>query len=172
MSDPFEDSLAEGGPHHLLALLVGDWEGVTRTWFEPGKVAEESPQRGTIRSILGGRFVVHEYESAVGGESLSGMALIGYHVGRGRFEVAWVDTFHMGSGVMFAEGERSVRGFSVRGHYGDPAGGPPWGWRTEFEQPDPDTLVITAYNISPDAVEALAMQTRYHRSTRPANLRL
>ncbi len=51
MNDPFEQSRTEG-LHHRLSLLAGEWEGLTRTWFEPGKLADESPTRGVMRLIL------------------------------------------------------------------------------------------------------------------------
>ena len=59
--DPFEESSSPGGAHHRLNLLAGDWEGTTRTWFEPGVLADESPMAGRIRPLLGGRFIRHEY---------------------------------------------------------------------------------------------------------------
>ncbi|HEV3021313.1 MAG TPA: DUF1579 family protein, partial [Pirellulales bacterium] len=50
-------------PNDLLKSLVGSWEGTCRTWFEPGKLADESPVTGKIRPILDGRFFRHEYEA-------------------------------------------------------------------------------------------------------------
>jgi hypothetical protein len=47
-------------------------------------------------------------------------------------------------------------------HQGEPPG-PPWGWRTEIAQPEPDRLVITHYNITPDGQEAMAIETDYRR---------
>ena len=46
-----QDKLAESkesGAHGRLASLVGEWEGTTKTWFEPGKLGAESPSKGTI----------------------------------------------------------------------------------------------------------------------------
>lgn len=37
---------------------------------------------------------------------------------------------------MFSDGNAGSPPFSVLGHYPDPGGGPPWGWRTEIEVHD------------------------------------
>lgn len=56
----FEASLSDG-VHAQLARMAGQWEGRFRLWFEPGKLADESVQRGSIRVLLGGRVLLHEY---------------------------------------------------------------------------------------------------------------
>jgi hypothetical protein len=164
----FDESKAEGGIHHQLGKLVGTWEGTTRTWFEPDKLADESPWRGTIRAVLGGRFVVHEYEGSMQGKPLSGVAIYGYHLDPDRYEMAWIDSFHNGTGIMSSRGKNEGRGYSVQGSYEAPEG-PPWGWRTEIQLPEPDRLVITHYNIPPPSVgpEAKAVETVYRRVRTP-----
>jgi len=44
--------LAGSAQHGHLFQLVGDWQGTARTWFEPGKIGDESPIAGSIRPIL------------------------------------------------------------------------------------------------------------------------
>src|SRR5262245_28968657 len=48
-------------PKDLLKSLVGAWEGTCQTWFEPGKLADESKVKGEIRPLLDGRFFRHTY---------------------------------------------------------------------------------------------------------------
>jgi len=147
----------------LLSLLAGSWEGSTLTWLEPGKLSDESPQRGVTQRIHGGWFVLHEYESNFQGNRTTGLAVYGYHLARRCFESTWTDTFHMGTGMMVSHGGEIPRGFSVLGQYDSPIGGEPWGWRTQVELIDPNNLIITAWNIAPGQQEVKAVETTYTR---------
>jgi len=161
----FDISNAEGGAHHRLGQMAGQWEGITQVWFDPAQPpASETPQRGSIRAILGGRFLLHEYETSFGDDVHQGVAIYGLHLDPNAFESAWVDSFHTGTSVIFSTATAQTQKFSVLGSYGDGKEGPPWGWRTEIEQPDTDTLVITMFNITPQGEDAKAVETRYRRA--------
>jgi len=162
MTDELSASLA-AGPHALLAPLIGDWTGTTQTWFTPGELAEESETTGSVRSILGGLFVVHEYRGSLAGDFLEGQATLGFHIAANRFVCAWVDSVHNGTAVMLSEGEPGATdAISVLGSY-DGGDGPQWGWRTTFAQPSGDELVISHFNIPPGGDEYLGVETRYRR---------
>lgn len=158
---------AGSGPHQRLARMAGDWEGTYRLWFEQDMLAAESAQRGSLRAVLGGRFLLHEYTWEFDGRSHAGVAMYGYHVDERRWECAWIDSFHNGSAIMFSTSSEpdAERRFSVLGSYGDgqTPPGPRWGWRTEIEQPDADALVIVMTNIAPDGREARAVEVNYAR---------
>ncbi|MEJ7623345.1 MAG: DUF1579 domain-containing protein [Pyrinomonadaceae bacterium] len=157
----FDESRTDG--HHAeLAKLVGDWSGVTKTWFEPDVIADESPMSGTIRPVLDGRFVIHEYRGEMQGKAFEGVAIYGFDLSTNKFQAAWVDSFHMSTGILFSEDDPGER-FSATGSYFAGEGEPRWGWRTELEVVDDDNIVITAYNIMPGEPEAIATKTRYSR---------
>ncbi len=149
----------EGNGVDILKSLIGTWEGTCRTWFEPGKLADESRIRGEFKPLLGGRFVRHTYEGTIEGKPRAGEETIVFNAVDHKFQVSWFDDFHMNYAIMFSEGEKTEKGFSVTGRYRMAPGQTPWGWRTVFEMTDDDHLTITAYNITPVGLVGMAVET-------------
>ena len=157
-------------PRELLAALEGSWKGTTKTFMEPYERNDESAWSGRISLLFDGRFAMHEYDGEIQSNKLSGKAIIGYNISRGRWEIAWVDSFHTGGAIMFStggawEGGAMECSFVVLGSYPDPSGGPDWGWRTEVRVESRDKIVITHFNIEmPSGEESIGVETVYERA--------
>lgn len=165
-STKLHESLTSGN-HQKLNSLVGDWEGRTQTWFEPGEPVDDSPVSGSIRPLFDGRFVQHEYKGRFEGNEFEGIAIYGYHMKTGKFQCAWMDTFHMGTGIMFSEAVEKEAFYNVLGSYEASAEQPDerWGWRTQIEIVNENNIIITAFNIDPQGEETKESETIYTRKT-------
>lgn len=161
MADKFQDSLSNGA-HKLLSSFCGSFEGTARTWFDGPDPVDTSTVKGTVRSTLGGRFIIHEYEGTFQGKPLTGMAIIGKYLGQDKWQIAWIDSFHNGTRIMLSEGRSPSEKPDVYGNY--PADvGADWGWRTMIEAPSGDQLLVTHFNITPDGQEVKAVEFDYRR---------
>ena len=150
-------------PKDTMKALVGSWEGTCQTWFQPGKLADDSKVKGKISPLLNGRFFRHEYEGQMLGKPRNGDETIAFNPITKRFQTSWVDEFHTNNAIMFSEGEASERGFTVSVKYSMDTKSPPWTWKTVYEIIDEDHLLVTAFNITPDGKEGKAVETKYSR---------
>lgn len=145
--------------------LKGSWKGSYSLWLRPGTPAEESQINANFRPVARGNYFLMVYSWKLGEEPHEGVFLFGGH---GKTATAtWGDSFHMVPEPMQCPGRLADNGkkMTFDGSYavGD---GPAWGWRTEFTLRSPDDLLMEAYNITPDGVEALAVRAEMKRASR------
>jgi hypothetical protein len=150
-------------PKDLLAGLIGSWEGTCTTWLNSDEPADQSKIKGEIRPMLNGRLVRHTYDSFMLGKPRHGEETLAWNPITKRFQISWIDDFHMRNTILFSEGEPTNRGFLVKGKWETGPNAPAWGWNTSFELIDEDHLTIVAYVIKPDGQEKKATETKLTR---------
>src|SRR3989304_9486108 len=136
-----------------LSRYVGMWSGTWRTWVVPLVLHDESPITGEIRALLGGRDLLYTYTATIGGESVSGTALIGPRQGGGA-TVAWVDSWHTSGLVMCSHGEWSGAGLEVSNAYR--AEDADWEWTTRMAI-EAGRLVVYHWNQGPSLPKYLGV---------------
>jgi hypothetical protein len=153
-----------GDEHRRLAALVGDWRGSARTWLDPTRPPSEAPWEGRIVLLLGGRYARHEYRSSVDGKPIAGELLIAYERGERLWRMTWIDSFHTSPAILVSTGVPGERAMRATGTYFAAEGHPRWGWRTELDDPEGDTLRVRMINIEPDGREDRAVELTLERA--------
>jgi len=146
-----------------LTDLVGKWKGTNRLhvpWMAVPLL--ESDSTATVQTKMNGQFLSVEYTWSYEGEPQEGMLVLGCDSKSSAVQAVWTDSWHSKDVLMLCNGSRDEDGrISVTGHYSVPDH-PDWGWRTELIQGS-DSFRYAMYNISPEGVEEIAVETDFER---------
>jgi hypothetical protein len=83
---------APGAEHKSLAKLVGEWNVASKLWESPGAPAKETKAHSKFRAVMGGRFIVQDYEGEYQGKPFTGMAIFGYDDAKQKYTRIWIDS--------------------------------------------------------------------------------
>jgi hypothetical protein len=82
-----------GEPHALIARSAGEWDVTQAMHMAPGAPAIPSEARSSSRMILGGRVLLEEFKSDIGGVPMEGLLLLGYDNLASEYWSVWIDSF-------------------------------------------------------------------------------
>ncbi len=156
MMEVYKKMAMPGAPHKLLARLEGTWTTKTKSWMDPDKPMEMT---GTCeqKMLLDGRVLQQVYTGDMGGETFTGINILGYDNHTKQYVSAWIDS--MSSGIYYFEGTASADGKTITQEcrYDDPARGP-MRWHSVTRIVDDNTLEYEMYLTPKGGKEEKAME--------------
>lgn len=145
-----------------MSGFVGSWKGVNHLYL--GDAPEQHLRSDSTMLVslkANGQIAAFDYRWDYENEQQEGLILLGCDPKSGVAQTIWTDSFHSRNAFIVSDGKYSDSMYSVKGYYKVP-GYPDWGWRTDIH-PNDETLIITMYNVSPEGVEELAVETEFFR---------
>ncbi|MBI4717614.1 MAG: DUF1579 family protein [Planctomycetes bacterium] len=109
--------------HQRLQALAGTWSLAVKTPGGPDGKEAESPGKAQFRSVMGGRFVIEEVQTSLGGEPFEWLGIHGFDNGKKKYVSSWID--NMGTGIDSMEGvwDEAGKTLTYTGHVDDPGAG-------------------------------------------------
>jgi hypothetical protein len=157
--------LAAPGPgHKVMDRMTGTFTAKMKSWMEPGKPPVESEGKQTSEWILGGRYVVDDYQSEFLGEPFHGMGINAYDNVKKEYVSTWVDTMSTGIMVMRGSYDEASKTMTMTGSFDDPMTGAPMKVKTVGKFLDDRTHVFEMYMETPDGGWFKNMEITYTRA--------
>jgi hypothetical protein len=111
MMEAWTKYMTPGEHHQKLAEKAGDWNYFGKMWQAPGAEPVEFEGTGTIKTLMGGRYIVERVEGPFMDQQFRGMGIFGYENLTRTYVGAWID--NMGTGIMRYEGTPSGDGTTI-----------------------------------------------------------
>ena len=112
-----------GEPHKLFATLAGTWTTHTKEWMEPTTPPVESTGTASMKMLLDGRFLYHNFNGLMMGQPFSGIGIEAYDNITKKYVSTWIDS--LTTGILIMEGAATPDGKTIvlRGSQVEPGGG-------------------------------------------------
>ena len=115
-----------------------------------------------MKMIMGGRYLVENFEGTSMGMPFQGMGLTGYDNIDKKYKSVWVDNF--GTGIMMMEGDANdMGGLTMYGKMNDPMGGV-MHMKGVTSQHDKNTVNFEMFTKTPDGGWDKMMEIIYNRA--------
>ncbi len=148
------------GIENFHQQLAGDWTGDYNLWTRPDQPPAESKIVAHIRPVAGHHLMTYTW--SLRDHTIEGVFLLSGHDSRAF--ATWGDSFHMKPEPMICVGEFLTDENTVllNGSY-TVSQGPDWGWQTVFALQDSGTLLMEAYNVTPEGERMIAVRAVMER---------
>jgi hypothetical protein len=155
---------APGAQHRALEPLVGRFDITSRMWMAPNEPPQQATGTAEHRWVLGGRFVMMDLRSEMGGQPFHGIGFIGYDNVRGEYTSVWMDD--MSTGIMRGTGtfDSASKTYKESGTFSCPMRNEKdIRYRSEWKMVDTDTYTYTMFAPGADGREMKAIEVTYVR---------
>ncbi len=143
----------------------GSWAGKSRLnlpWLPKDKQISESASKLHIDLDELNTFATITYTWEHEGKRHEGSMLVCGSAKSKDVQVAWVDSWHQSTSVLYLKGKEDAKGnIKSKGTYD--AEGQTWGWTIAFELAE-DTLTMRMENVMPDDKADWAVEAVYKRA--------
>jgi uncharacterized protein DUF1579 len=161
---PAQAPTLEPGPQHkALHQLVGEWnfELLNMEGGEPGTVSARGT--GSIKTVLGGRYLIWNTTAEADGGEVHGAGLLGYDMTQKQYEFLWVSGRTTGMPIARGEGVLMGRGIDFTIQVRDPRTGRLAVGRTLLRATDLDSFVMENYALDIAGELRVRQRTKYSR---------
>lgn len=155
--------MARPGPQHkLLAKMAGSYKTTAKSYWPNPEEPEITEGSARFRLIMGGRFVLQNYQGTFDGKKFNGMGMLGYDKFKKKYTGTWVDT--MNTSIMHTEGtwndetDTLTETAVTNGLMG------PQKVKMVTKHISDDKFTFTMLMVMPDGSEMPAMEITYERS--------
>jgi hypothetical protein len=152
------NAAAPAPEHARLASLAGEWD--LACTFQ-GAERPPTPAKATIRSVLGGRFLLEEQKGSMFGEPTESLHLLGFNADTKTYEGTWAWT---GSPSTMRLAGPAGDGKTITLSGGSEGAKGTQRFRVELEMASRDAFTVRLVGIAPDGSDGPTLTTRYSRA--------
>lgn len=163
MMKNWQDYMAPGAMHSMMAKWDGAWDGEVTMWMEPGAPPQVSKSTATNKMIMNGLYQQSNHSGNMMGMPFNGQSTIGYDNHKKEFISSWID--NMGSGIMVLKGpwDDASKTMTLKGTMTDPGTKQDVDIKETFKIIDDNTQEMEMFIKMPDGSEFKTMNIKYTR---------
>lgn len=146
--------------HEFLKKFVGEWNVTSKAQMQ-GQEPEISESKATAELILGGRFLMSNYQGTMAGQPFEGMQVVGYDNLKKKYVTFWID--NMSTAFYMMEGIREENVIRDTGFWPDPVTGSNEKVRDLITVISPEEFTFELFMVGKDGKEFKSLENHYKK---------